>query len=266
MLKELFLGLLTLGKKVDVVDDENFSRSEPRAKFAHSSGLHPLNEVIDEAAARDVADRSRGSLSEDLLGDRLEQVCLSEADTTVNKDGVVSPTGMFGNGKSGGMSKPVARADNEVVERIVGAQEHLFGQMRGECVFATISARFDRQIGSGGDGFQFISNESNGEKSPRDRLGSFRGTARCTLVEGIAAEQARGRGAGALHLRHRVARCRRTNDGTSRGGGVGGTPRGRIAMSHRRCIRSCCGHASESSSVFDQVPTCDNEQYPSALR
>ena len=56
------------------------------------------------------------------MTDRVEQVCLSEATLTVDKQRVVRLGGCFGDGDGSGVSKSVARSDDEGLEDVLGIE------------------------------------------------------------------------------------------------------------------------------------------------
>ena len=70
---------------MDVVDDQDVRGPEVMTKILHSSCLDAFMEEIHEGGAGDEADRCFGSVAEDSLADRLEEVCLSQTHTTMDE-------------------------------------------------------------------------------------------------------------------------------------------------------------------------------------
>ena len=114
-----------LRQEVDVVDHQNIRGPEVMAEILHATRLHTLVEQIHECGAGDVADRRIRTIPEDSLADGLEEVGLPQPDTTMDEVRVVGTTGLFSDRIGCHQREPVPRAHDEVVEYIVGTQNHL---------------------------------------------------------------------------------------------------------------------------------------------
>ena len=165
-MEELLLTLFPLRQKVDVVDDEHVHVSEPMAKRVHPTGLDRFVERIGEGAAGDVADLRMTISTEDRLGHRLQQVGLAETDATMDEERVVGPTRLLRDGRRRCVGETIARSDDEVLEGVVGGEQHLLAE------FGQIVAAGDGGFGCCGE-LLLGSHEAKGQETARHLLGRF---------------------------------------------------------------------------------------------
>ena len=119
-MEEFFLGAVTFGEEVDVVDDENVYVAVAMTEFVHLARLDAFEELVHECIAGDVKYVCIGICSEDLLTDCLEEVGFAEAYAAMDEEWVVGGAGLIGDGDGSCVGELVVGACDEVFERVVG--------------------------------------------------------------------------------------------------------------------------------------------------
>ena len=87
--EELFLRAVAAGEEVDVVDHQHVDVAVAVAELVHVAVLDRVDELVDEAVARQIEDARVGVALEHLLADGLQQVRLAEPDAAVDEQRVV---------------------------------------------------------------------------------------------------------------------------------------------------------------------------------
>jgi hypothetical protein len=82
------------------------------------------DELVDEGVAGEVEDAGVVLALEHLLADGLEEVGLTEADAAVDEKRVVRLAGILSHRKARRVRQAVAGADDEILERVIRAQDH----------------------------------------------------------------------------------------------------------------------------------------------
>ena len=91
-------------------------------ELRHAVVADGVDDVVREALGGDVEHGHVGEQVQDLVADRMEQMCLAEAHAPVDEEGVVGLGGELGHGLARGLGELVGRADHEGVERVPGGQ------------------------------------------------------------------------------------------------------------------------------------------------
>lgn len=178
-MEEFFLRSISFGEVMNIVNNKQIDVSEAVSELCHLSGLDCFVEAGHESVAGCVEEFECWDIAHGFLADGLQQVCLAESDSAMDEERVVGFAGSGSDGDCGGMRELVIRSDDEVRERVVGAEEHFlswFGGFRG-----VRDARGARVaiFGNGFIGFSFA-DEVNSEQVAADVLdgiGEFLGAA-----------------------------------------------------------------------------------------
>ena len=182
-MKELLLGSIAARQVVHIINEQDVHIPEPLAELGHLPSLDGTEELRHKAVARDVVDAQSGVRSGGCLADRLEQVGLPQSDAAVDKDRVVRPPWLLGHRHRSGMGQPVARPNDEVVKRVIGADQHLF--LRGPT--SDTSRVPGRTVGGAGRTpllqLLLLPYEADREEPPGDGLGRFRELTLAPLLE-----------------------------------------------------------------------------------
>ena len=117
--EELLLRAVAAGEEVDVVDDQQVDVAVAMAELVHVAGLDGVDELVDEAVAGQIEDARRRLALEHLLADGLQQVRLAQPDAAVDEQRVVRLARLLGDGDARGVRQAVARAGDEVLERVI---------------------------------------------------------------------------------------------------------------------------------------------------
>jgi len=116
--EELLLRPLFAGDELDVVDEEQVDRTVACPELRGPVVADGVDELVGEALRGEVHDRHPLEETHGFVADRVEQVRLAEADSTVDEERVVGLGGQLGHGLAGGLGELVGRADHEGVERV----------------------------------------------------------------------------------------------------------------------------------------------------
>ena len=117
-MKELLLHGLLPFQEVDVVDEEEVGFAEAPAEIGRRPILNGGDDLVGELLGADEGDSGLGLSQDDLVGDRLHEVCFAESGVAVDEEGVVDFAWGLGAGVRGGGGELVRLTDDEVVKRI----------------------------------------------------------------------------------------------------------------------------------------------------
>ncbi len=107
---------------MDVVDDEKVDVAEALPEALEVVPLERLDELVGELLTGEEADSFAGSAFAGTPADGVQEVRLAQTDGAVQEERVVRPPGIRRHGAGRGAGDPVARADDEVLERVVLVQ------------------------------------------------------------------------------------------------------------------------------------------------
>src|SRR5207302_1234175 len=124
--EELLLGTLATGQQLHVVDDEHVDLPEALLELPHAVASQRRDEVVHERLGGQVGDARERVALEDLVPDRVGEVCLAEADATVDEERIVVVARLGRHGLARRVRELVRGADDEAREgvlRIEGTQK-----------------------------------------------------------------------------------------------------------------------------------------------
>ena len=116
--EELLLHRLLPLEEVHVVDEEEVGLTEAPAEIGRRAVLNGRDELVRELLGADEGDAGVRLAEQDLVRDRLHQVCFAEPGVAVDEERVVDLSGGLGAGVGGGCRELVRLSDDEVVERV----------------------------------------------------------------------------------------------------------------------------------------------------
>ncbi len=114
--EELLLGRVLAGDELDVVHQEHVELTVAALEFLHALETQGIDEVVQETLGRQIQDLGVRIAALHLLRDRMHEVGLPEADTAVEKQGVVRTRGRFGDGAGRRVGELVGSSDDEALE------------------------------------------------------------------------------------------------------------------------------------------------------
>src|SRR5688572_12504191 len=120
--EELLLRRLLPLQEVDVVDEEQVGLTKSPAKLTRGAVLNRGNELVRELLRAQVGDPASRLVVQDLVRDRLHEMCLAKPGLTVDEQGVVDLAGCLCDSVRGGGRELVRLADYEVIEDVPLAQ------------------------------------------------------------------------------------------------------------------------------------------------
>src|SRR5262249_14603504 len=95
---------------------------EATAELVHAVTAQGIDELVHERLGRQIKNTAFRRAVEDLMPNGVHEVRLPQANTAVDEEWVVVVTGEVGDRLTRSMSKLIAPADDEVVERVFGEQ------------------------------------------------------------------------------------------------------------------------------------------------
>ncbi len=110
-------------EELDVVEQQHVDVAEAGLEGVGAPTAERVEEVVGEGLAGGAADGQAGAVREQQVGDRAEQVGLADAGRTADEQRVVGLRGHLGDGQRRGVRKPVAVADDELLECQLGVAE-----------------------------------------------------------------------------------------------------------------------------------------------
>ena len=108
---------------MNVVDHQDVQIAESVAEVGHEANLNSIHELGDKAIARCVVDVGVGFGFVDAKADCLEEVGFAEADTAVDKQGVVRAAGLRTNCQRRGMSEAISGTLDKALEGVIGVDD-----------------------------------------------------------------------------------------------------------------------------------------------
>ena len=121
--EKFFLRALTVAaEEVNVVDHQHVHCAEAVTERVHVVVLNRVDELIDEAVAREVEDACVPVALEHALADGLKQMRLPQTDPAVDEQRVVRFAGRIADVDRGSVRQAIARAGDEIIEDVVGVQ------------------------------------------------------------------------------------------------------------------------------------------------
>src|SRR5690606_28530514 len=97
-MEEFFLRLVLAGNELHVVNNKDVGIAVVAGKIRILLIADGIDEFLDELLSRDIDDTGRRILGDDGVADGLDEVCLADADTAVDKERVVLGARVGGNG------------------------------------------------------------------------------------------------------------------------------------------------------------------------
>ena len=119
--KELLLSFLAPGNKLHIVDDEHVNIAVPVRK-ASLFKTDRLDKFFDKRLRAQVGDFFAWVARKNLIAYRLDEVCFTKANATVDKEGIILRARAVCDRLAGGVGEVVARADDEILEGIARVQ------------------------------------------------------------------------------------------------------------------------------------------------
>ena len=119
-MEEFLLHLLFLFDKLNIVDQKQIYRAVFIAKLIVLFVGDYLNKFVDELFGLNVQDLFFRKFPDDVVADRLHEMCLTQAGTPVEKEWIIIFTLHRGHSHAGCMGKVVGAAYDKVAEGIVG--------------------------------------------------------------------------------------------------------------------------------------------------
>ncbi len=116
-MEEVVLGLLLVGKELDIVDDQHIDRSIVVDELLRLVVLDGIDELQCKALGACIDHRAVGTLLVDLVTYRLHKMCLAETDSSIDHKRIEpGSAGIVGNRLRSGVRELVAVAGDEVLE------------------------------------------------------------------------------------------------------------------------------------------------------
>ena len=115
--EELLLGRVLARDELDVVHQEHVELAVAALELVHALEAQGVDQVVQEPLGRQVEHSRVGIAAQDLLGDRVHQVRLAEADAAVEEERVVGARRRLRDGARRGVGELVGGSDDEGVER-----------------------------------------------------------------------------------------------------------------------------------------------------
>ena len=116
-MEELLLSFLTPSNELHIVDDQYIDIAIPIRKTSLFEADR-LDKFFDKRLRAQVGDLLAWVARKDLIAYRLDEVCLTEADTTVDEEGIILRARAVCDRLAGSVGEVVARADNEILEGV----------------------------------------------------------------------------------------------------------------------------------------------------
>ena len=117
-MEELFLGLFTAADEVHVVDEQQIGLAVLAAEEVRGPLVDGRDQIVHELFGGDIDDAGGGIALEDVVGDALHQMGLSEAGGTVDEERIVGRTGLLRDRRRRRRRELIGLTDDEIVERI----------------------------------------------------------------------------------------------------------------------------------------------------
>ncbi len=124
--EELLLGALAARQQLHVVEDEDVDLAEALLELPHAVASQRRDEVVHERLGGQVGDARERVALEDLVPDRVGEMCLAEADSAVDEERIVVIARLGRDGLARRVRELVRGADDEAREgvlRIEGTEE-----------------------------------------------------------------------------------------------------------------------------------------------
>src|SRR5207244_13211017 len=124
--EELLLGTLATSQQLHVVEDENVDLPEALLELPHAVASQRRDEVVHERLGGQVGDAREQVALEDLMPDRVGEMCLAETDAAVDEERIVMVARLGRDGLAGRVRELIRGADHEAREgvlRIEGTEE-----------------------------------------------------------------------------------------------------------------------------------------------
>ncbi len=121
-MEELLLGPLLAGKELDVVYEKDVVlpiRATEALDAALAAVADRVDEVVCELLGRYILHTQVREARVDVVSDRLQKVCLSEADTSIDEQRVVGATGRLGDSEGRCVREAIRRPHDERVEGVL---------------------------------------------------------------------------------------------------------------------------------------------------
>ena len=120
--EELLLRAFLVLQELDVVDQQHVDVAVAAAEAVLLAVPDHVDEVVGELLRADVPDLQAGVQGLRVMPDRVQQVGLAQPGVTVDEQRVVRLGRRLGDRDRGRVREPVARADDERLERVLGVQ------------------------------------------------------------------------------------------------------------------------------------------------
>ena len=84
-MEKFFLGAITLGEIVNIVNDEDIDIPEPMAELSHQARLHGIEELCHKSITGNVIDSHAGAMADGKLADGLQEMSFPQANPAVDE-------------------------------------------------------------------------------------------------------------------------------------------------------------------------------------
>ena len=121
-MEKLRLSALFACNELHIVDEQHVDRAIAFAKIDNPIVPDSVDHLVHEPLGRDVRQLQIAIVLENVLPDRVHQMCFSQPHAAVDEQGVVGARRRFRHGTACGMSELVRRADDERVEGVAGIE------------------------------------------------------------------------------------------------------------------------------------------------
>ena len=125
-MEELLLRPLLVRQLIDVVDDEEVHVAVPVPEVLQVPPLDGGDEMVGEGFAAQVEYADVGEPRDNLVGDGLHEVRLAQAHGSMDEEGVEGVSRGFHHGLRRRLGQAVRRADDEVLEGVIGIERDVF--------------------------------------------------------------------------------------------------------------------------------------------
>jgi hypothetical protein len=129
-MEKLLFGAFLSRDELDVIDEKNIHSSKFISKLIHLIKAERVDEFIGEFLCGQIADLldiGKDPLLKDVDADRMEEMSLSQTDSTVEEQGIIILCGHIGDSEARRVGELVARTDDKVIKRIFGVENRSLG-------------------------------------------------------------------------------------------------------------------------------------------